>query len=105
MGPFRRYIVQRLVASGLTLLGVSCIIFLMVRLLPGDPARVIAGLLASEEDVVMIRRQLGLDQPLHIQYVAFSCALCAVTWGCRRVPQSQSCAKSRVASQPPCSWR
>ena len=48
MGPFRRYIVQRLVASGLTLLGVSCIIFLMVRLLPGDPARVIAGLLASE---------------------------------------------------------
>jgi len=71
MGPFRRYIVQRLVASGLTLLGVSCIIFLMVRLLPGDPARVIAGLLASEEDVVMIRRQLGLDQPLHIQYGRF----------------------------------
>jgi len=71
MGTFRRYIVQRLVASGLTLLGVSCIIFLMVRLLPGDPARVIAGLLASEEDVVMIRRQLGLDQPLHIQYGRF----------------------------------
>ena len=71
MGPFRRYIVQRLVASGLTLLGVSCIIFLMVRLLPGDPARVIAGLLASEEDVVMIRRQLGLDQPLHVQYGRF----------------------------------
>jgi peptide/nickel transport system permease protein len=71
MGTFRRYIVQRLVASGLTLLGVSCIIFLMVRLLPGDPARVIAGLLASEEDVVMIRRQLGLDQPLHVQYGRF----------------------------------
>ena len=71
MGPFRRYIVQRLVASGLTLLGVSGIIFLMVRLLPGDPARVIAGLLASEEDVVMIRRQLGLDQPLHVQYGRF----------------------------------
>ena len=71
MGTFRRYIVQRLVASGLTLLGVSCIIFLMVRLLPGDPARVIAGLLASEEDVVMIRRQLALDQPLHVQYGRF----------------------------------
>jgi peptide/nickel transport system permease protein len=71
MGTFRRYIVQRLVASVLTLLGVSCIIFLMVRLLPGDPARVIAGLLASEEDVVMIRRQLGLDQPLHVQYGRF----------------------------------
>ena len=71
MGTFRRYMVQRLVASVLTLLGVSCIVFLMVRLLPGDPARVIAGLLASEEDVVMIRRQLGLDQPLHVQYGRF----------------------------------
>lgn len=71
MGILRRYIVQRLVASGLTLLGVSCIIFLMVRLLPGDPARIIAGLLASEEEVAMIRRQLGLDQPLHVQYGGF----------------------------------
>ena len=71
MGTFRRYMVQRLVASVLTLLGVSCIVFLMVRLLPGDPARVIAGLLASEGDVVMIRRQLGLDQPLHVQYGRF----------------------------------
>ena len=43
MGTLRRYVIQRLVASALTLLGVSCIIFLMVRLLPGDPARVIAG--------------------------------------------------------------
>lgn len=71
MDTFRRYIVRRLVASCLTLLGVSCIIFLMVRLLPGDPARVIAGLLASAEDVVLIRRQLGLDQPLHVQYGRF----------------------------------
>ena len=43
MGTLRRYVIQRLVASGLTLLGVSCIVFVMVRLLPGDPARVIAG--------------------------------------------------------------
>ena len=71
MSTFRRYVVQRLVASCLTLLGVSCVIFLMVRLLPGDPARVIAGLLASEEDVVMIRLQLGLDQPLPVQYGRF----------------------------------
>src|ERR671935_70227 len=71
MGTLRRYMVQRLVASCLTLLGVSCIVFLMVRLLPGDPARVIAGLLASEEDVERIRRQLGLDQPLLVQYGVF----------------------------------
>ena len=65
MGTLRHYVIHRLVASGLTLFGVSCIVFVMVRLLPGDPARVIAGLLASEEEVTAIRRQLGLDQALY----------------------------------------
>ncbi|RMF85825.1 MAG: ABC transporter permease, partial [Nitrospinota bacterium] len=68
---FLRYFVHRLIASVITLLGVSFIVFLMVRLLPGDPARVIAGLLASEEDVALIRVQLGLDKPLHVQYGIF----------------------------------
>ena len=71
MGTLRRYVIQRLVASGLTLLGVSCIIFVMVRLLPGDPARVIAGLLASADEVTAVRRQLGLDQALSVQYGRF----------------------------------
>ena len=79
MGTFRSYVVQRLVASCLTLLGVSCIIFLMVRLLPGDPARVIAGLLASEEDVIMMRRSSGWTSPCTCSTVAFSGAPCAVT--------------------------
>jgi len=39
--------------------------------LPGDPARVIAGLLATEEDVARLRVQLGLDQPLIVQYANF----------------------------------
>ncbi len=67
----RRYLAQRLVASVVTLLGVSIIVFLMVRVLPGDPARVIAGLLATEEDVQRIRVELGLERPLHIQYGIF----------------------------------
>ncbi len=71
MSTLRRYVIQRLVASGLTLLGVSCIIFVMVRLLPGDPARVIAGLLASEDEVTAVRRQLGLDRALYVQYGHF----------------------------------
>jgi peptide/nickel transport system permease protein len=71
MSTFRRYFVQRLLASGITLVGVSFIVFLIVRLLPGDPARIIAGLLASEEDVALIRRQLGLEQPFHVQYGLF----------------------------------
>jgi len=65
------YMIQRLVAAVPTLLGVAVIVFLMLRLLPGDPARVIAGVLASAEDVEHIRRQLGLDQPLVVQFALF----------------------------------
>jgi peptide/nickel transport system permease protein len=71
MSALRYYFIHRLVATVMTLLGVSFIVFLMVRLLPGDPARVIAGLLASEADVALIRKQLGLDQPFHVQYGLF----------------------------------
>jgi peptide/nickel transport system permease protein len=66
-----RYIEQRLVAAAITLFGVTIIVFLMLHLLPGDPARVIAGLLATEEDVAHLRTQLGLNQPLIVQYGNF----------------------------------
>jgi peptide/nickel transport system permease protein/oligopeptide transport system permease protein len=65
------YIARRLVAAVPTLLGVSLVVFMMVRLLPGDPARTVAGLLASEADVEHIRHQLGLDEPALVQYAAF----------------------------------
>ncbi len=41
----------------------------MIRLIPGDPARTIAGIMASEEDVERIRIQLGLKEPIHIQFI------------------------------------
>jgi len=65
------YIIHRLAAAVPTLLGVAVIVFLMLRLLPGDPARVTAGVLASAEDVERIRHQLGLDQPLVVQFALF----------------------------------
>jgi peptide/nickel transport system permease protein/oligopeptide transport system permease protein len=65
------YVARRLVAAVPTLLGVSLVVFMMVRLLPGDPARIVAGLLATEADVEHIRHQLGLDQPAPVQYAAF----------------------------------
>jgi len=71
MTSFLQYILQRLLAALVTLIGISLIVFLLVRLLPGDPARIIAGLLASEEDVRLIRTNLGLDQPLPVQYAMF----------------------------------
>jgi peptide/nickel transport system permease protein len=65
------HIVRTLLLSLITLFGVSVLIFLMLRVLPGDPARVLAGLNASEEQVAQIRAQLGLDDSLLSQYGHF----------------------------------
>jgi len=65
------YIVRRLLLTLPVLLGVTFIIFAMVRLIPGDPAQVIAGEQATRETVETVRRSLGLDQPLLHQYVRF----------------------------------
>jgi peptide/nickel transport system permease protein/oligopeptide transport system permease protein len=65
------YIVRRLFLAIPTLFLVSLLIFLMVRVMPGDPAQVMAGEYASRETVELIRKQLGLDRPLHVQYVDF----------------------------------
>lgn len=54
-----------------TLFLLSILVFLMVRIMPGDPAQVIAGEYATKENVELIRRQLGLDRPLHVQYLDF----------------------------------
>jgi peptide/nickel transport system permease protein len=65
------YMSRRLAASAVTLLGVAFIVVALGRLLPGDPARVIAGLQASEQEVERIRDQLGLDQSLFTQFGVF----------------------------------
>jgi ABC-type dipeptide/oligopeptide/nickel transport system permease component len=53
----------------------------MARLLPGDPARVIAGVLASPEDVERIRQSMGLDKPLLVQYGTFLGSLLRLNLG------------------------
>ncbi len=65
------YVVQRLLGVVVTVFFVAITVFLMVRLLPGDPARVIAGVLASQADVERLRDRLGLDEPLWQQGVIF----------------------------------
>jgi peptide/nickel transport system permease protein len=65
------YIVRRVLIGIPTLWGVATVVFIMARLLPGDPARVIAGVLATQQDVDRIRHNLGLDQPVWVQYVDF----------------------------------
>ncbi len=65
------YLIQRLVGVAVTVLFVAVTVFLLVRLLPGDPARVIAGVLASEQEVDRLRTRLGLNEPLWRQGVIF----------------------------------
>jgi len=62
---------RRLLGLIPVLLGVSLLVFAILKFIPGDPARVVAGLDATTDDVENIRRQLGLDQPLYIQYALF----------------------------------
>ena len=66
-----RYVLQRLLLVVPTLLGVSLVVFLMVHLIPGDPVTAIIGEGATEQDIVAMRSRLGLDAPLHLQYVRF----------------------------------
>ena len=66
-----RYVVARLLWIGPVVLGVSLIVFGIMKLVPGDVAQVMAGTDGTAEDVEIIRRSLGLDQPLHVQYGRF----------------------------------
>ena len=62
------YVFKRLLGLIPTLLIVAVLVFLFVHLLPGDPARLIAGPEADAEVIELVRKQLGLDQPLHVQF-------------------------------------
>ena len=64
----RNYILRRILNVLLILLIVSVLVFLMIRLIPGDPAKVIAGEHASEKSLAELRAQLGLDKPIYIQF-------------------------------------
>ncbi|WGF86455.1 ABC transporter permease [Marinivivus vitaminiproducens] len=65
------YIVRRLILTFPVLLGVSVIVFLVISLIPGDPATAILGNFATPENVENLNRSLGLDRPLPVQYLTW----------------------------------
>jgi ABC-type dipeptide/oligopeptide/nickel transport system permease component len=65
------YAIRRLMLAVPTLLVMLTAIFVLVRLVPGDPAAVILGDQAPEAALRMLRAKLGLDQPIGVQYLAF----------------------------------
>ncbi|MCF7645556.1 ABC transporter permease [Bacillus subtilis] len=68
----KTYIIRKLIGLPLILIGVSLLIFLALRALPGDPARLMAGPEATQEAVDNMRSRLGLDRSLPEQYAQFA---------------------------------
>ncbi len=66
-----QYAVRKLITSIPVLLGVTLAVFLILQLTPGDPARLLAGPEAYEEDIEAIRERLGLNDPMYVQYGRF----------------------------------
>ena len=64
----KRYLARRLLLLVPVLAGVSIIIFMVLHLSPGDPVEIMLGSQATQEDRVRLRADLGLDQPLPVQY-------------------------------------
>ena len=65
------YIVHRILATIPVMGVVGIAVFMLLHLTPGDPAAVIAGDYARPEDITRIRAQLGLDRPLHVQFLTW----------------------------------
>jgi peptide/nickel transport system permease protein len=65
------YIIRRLLSLIPTLFGVSIIVFLFLRMIPGDPALALAGEHATEANVERIREEFGLNKPLYEQYLTY----------------------------------
>jgi peptide/nickel transport system permease protein/oligopeptide transport system permease protein len=66
-----QYVIKRLLSTIPVLIGISLLLFFLLRMLPGDPAQVLAGQMATPEEVELIRHQLGLDRPIYVQYGSF----------------------------------
>ena len=66
-----RYTIKRVLGMIPTLIIVVTFVFFFVRLIPGDPARPVAGEQATLQDVEAVRERLGLNQPVYIQYIKY----------------------------------
>jgi peptide/nickel transport system permease protein len=77
----KEYILRRLLLVIPTVLGVTIVVFLMMRFIPGDPVSLLLGDYYTEETAAAIRQKYGLDRPLHVQYVLWLERLMRGDWG------------------------
>jgi peptide/nickel transport system permease protein len=67
----RNAYLRQIFQAAIVLLNVSLVVFVLVRIVPGDPARLMLGMEASEEAVQAARAHFGFDRPLYVQYAQF----------------------------------
>lgn len=65
------YLIQRLLTTVMVVLGITFVVFMIIQLVPGDPARVVLGVAASEENVTALRERMGLNRPVWSQYATW----------------------------------
>lgn len=75
------YIIRRLLLSLIVLIGVSIVTFLITRIVPSNPALMWAGPHATSEQVARAKVELGLDKPLHVQYLRYVTGFFRGDWG------------------------
>lgn len=97
------YLLRRLLSLSLSLVAASLVIFLVMEVVPGDPASFMMGINADPEAVAALRTQLGLDQPLPLRYLGWISGLLQGDFGISytyRVPVSELIAERVVISLP-----
>lgn len=71
-----RYLIKRIIEVIPTLILVVTFVFFFVRMIPGDPAQLVAGPQATQEDIEVVREALGLNEPIPTQFVKYVTGLC-----------------------------
>jgi peptide/nickel transport system permease protein len=97
------YLLRRLLSLSLSLVAASLVIFLVMEVVPGDPAAFMMGLNADPQAVAALRTQLGLDEPLPLRYLGWVAGLLQGDFGISytyRVPVSELIAERVVISLP-----
>lgn len=80
-GPVPRYLAKRVLGALVALFTLTVVVFVLVKLIPGDEARVAAGPAATPEQIEAVRESMGLNQPLPIQFLDYVGRLLRGDWG------------------------
>lgn len=76
-----RYLLSKLAGALVTVLSATLVAFVLLRVLPGDPVRLIVGRLASAQEIAVTRQSMGLDQPIWVQFVRYIGNFARGDWG------------------------